>query len=190
MTKLLYLHGYNSGIDNTLGSKDAVAEMNLADEMAAFNAPFPMDGGGFKWFSMPQEGASADDTMRELGQSAAYIADKVQGMEIDVLFGASQGGFMALYLTLNGVIRPRRTIAAVPFYIPQLITENMNKQTPILWMAAGMDDMIPMDVGGAWRDLQNAGANLEYKIDVGSGHMAATWTPAFRNAIIEWNRQK
>ena len=169
MTRMLYLHGFAGCVDHVGGSKDVVAAMNLADEMIAFNAPFPVDGGGYKWFSLPGDNISGADINAEMKESAEFIASRIGPEPIDIIFGTSQGGFMALYLTLKNIIRAQRTIAAVPFYIPGLIGADMNKDTPILWMAAGTDEVIPPDVAGVWQWISDIANHQQQQIAQSKG---------------------
>ena len=128
--------------------------------------------------------------MPELNQSAEYIARKIREMNIDekdlILFGNSQGGFVAIYLALHNIIVPKKVIAVVPFYIKEMIPADINRATPILWMAAGTDAFIPAEVGKTWVDLQAAGANLDYHVDSHSGHK--DWSPEFEQHMIDWNK--
>jgi len=187
---MLYLHGFRSGIGGRISpTKERVLEMNLADGMIALDAPFVVASGGRKWFTLPEEGTDAD-IFEEMKESADYILKEIRGLGIDIIVGASQGGFMALYLTLNGIIRPKRTVALVPFYLPGLVGEIKNRETPILWIAGGKDEVVPKEVAGTWRDLQAAGANLDYCLEPESAHLAETWMPEFCNEIMAWVKKQ
>ena len=200
MTKLLCLHGRDSNGEKFVSSKTGLISA-LADEVIAINAPFPgPTPGRFQWFSTGASNTGQDiinnsKVMSEIRASADYIANKVDEIgclpEDLIIFGGSQGGFMALYITLNKILRPKQTIAVVPFYANSLIIRNkMDKITPILWIAGGQDDQISADfggTGGVWADLQAAGANLDYIMDSQSGHNANTWSAEFKNSIIKWN---
>lgn len=191
MTTMLYFHGYAGGIDKTGGTLEYVRTMNLADEIIAFNAPFPVDGGGYKWFSLPEYGVGDTPNFdSEIKKACEIILEKIRGKKIDLIFGASQGGFMALYLTLNNIIKCDRAIAAVPFYVDKLARDIKNKTTPILWIAGGQDEMIPSDVGNVWRDLQSSGANLDFRWDAESAHRPDTWTQNFIEQIKKWSKAK
>ena len=187
MSNILVLHGHDSR-----PHPDYPIYKELADNVITFNAPFSMPGAPdrYKWFTLPEENIPGADPFAEVEQSVKYILEKIGDSEIDVLFGRSQGGFMALYLTLNNLIRPKKTIAAVPFYLPNLIHENINKETPILWMAGGKDERIPPEVGNLYKNLIDAGANLDYLVDSDSGHSTDTWTQNFNDTIVNWNKGK
>jgi len=176
-----------SNKEDSLSNKDAVVAK--LGEVVAIDAPYSAGDDGYKWFSLPEEpDFTAARAMTELGESAKYVVEKMREMKMDeremILFGASQGGAMALYLTLTGMIRPLTTIAAVPFYFHELADKVENKETPILWIAAGRDERIPRDVGALWKNISAAGANLKYCIDPGSEHNV--WTASFNYKILEY----
>jgi predicted esterase len=187
MKKLLFLHGYGSNAERSLCLRDIVDEM--AAEMIVFDAPFPV-GDGYKWFALPEGDDRNCDPAPELAHSCEFIKQKIRELNIDesdlILFGASQGGFMALYLTLNNIVVPNRAIAAVPFYPRDLVNENINKRTPILWVNAGRDERITGPIRDTWRDLQNAGAKVDYILDPESEH--SVWSRAMTDKIIEWGK--
>jgi predicted esterase len=190
MKKLLYFHGYWSSAERSLGLHDFHDFVKMmADEMIAFDAPFPV-GDGYKWFTLPEEGDESRDVAQELAHSCEYIKQKIRELKVDeselTLFGASQGGFMALYLTLNNIIVPAKTIAAVPFYPRELANENINKTTPILWANAGRDERITGPIRDTWRDLRAAGAKVDHILDPESTHNE--WSPAMMEKIIEWSK--
>ena len=187
MTKVLYFHGYHSNGSTGIPRRGAVTRK--LGELITIDAPHPMGDGKFKWFSLPVEpDFDPARAFAEIAQSAEYVVRKIREMQLDerdlILFGASQGAPIALYLTLNGLVHPRMTIAAVPYYPLELADRVINKETPILWIAAGKDDQVPPDVGGAWKKLQAAGANLDYRIDPDGTH--GDWSPAFNDMITKW----
>jgi predicted esterase len=187
MRKLLYFHGFGTCAEKSLSNKRDIIDA-IAGDVVAFDAPFDAEGGMRKWFTLPEGENKNHDAMPELEQSCEFIKQKIRELEIDesdmILFGASQGGFMALYLTLNNMVIPNRAIAAVPFYPLELVNENINKTTPILWANAGRDERITGPVRDTWRDLQNAGAKVDYVLDPESEH--DEWSPAMKEKIIEW----
>jgi len=166
----------------------------LADEVIMFNAPHNSIGGPgrYHWFLNPTSENKNHNIMPELKRSVEYIVGEIRSRNLDekdlILYGSSQGAFMALYLTLNNIIVPKKTIAAVPFYARELITNKINKATPILWLAAEHDEMIPREYCETWMDLQSAGANLDYHIDANSEH--TKWSPEFIQYMIDWNKGK
>lgn len=188
---MLYLHGYRSCAEKSLSNKRDIVDA-VAGDAFAFDAPFDAGDGMRKWFTLP-EGEDKDyDFMPELERSCDFIRQKIRELKIDeselTLFGASQGGFMALYLTLNRIVVPAKTIAVVPFYPRELARGNINESTPILWANAGRDERVTGPVRDTWRDLRNAGARVDYILDSESGHN--DWSPAMREKIIEWSGRR
>jgi predicted esterase len=189
MRTLLYFHGYGSNIERSLSNRSIVDA--ISDEVIAFNAPFSAEWeDSFKWFSLPDDMRVNDDAARQVKQSCAFIKDKLRENNIDeselTLFGNSQGAFMALYLTLNNIIVPKKTIAVVPFYPRELVNENINTKTPILWVNAGRDERITGDVKETWKDLQKFGAKIDFILDPESEH--GVWTEQMVNKIIKWGK--
>lgn len=189
MRKLLYLHGHGSNIERSLSNRSIVDA--ISDQVIAFNAPFATDEeNSFKWFSLDREDDA--NVMGQIQQSCDFIKNKLADAHVDelelTLFGNSQGAFMVLYLTLNNIIVPKKAIAAVPFYMTELVADIKNKTTPILWMAGGHDTVIPADLGVVWHDLVKNGANLDFRLDPESEH--GVWTENMVNEIIKWSKSK
>jgi predicted esterase len=189
MRKLLYFHGYGSNIEQSLSNRSIVDA--ISDQVIAFNAPFATEWkNSFKWFSLPENMCVTNEAVAQLKQSCEFIKNKLREDNIDeselTLFGNSQGAFMALYLTLNNIIVPKKTIAAVPFYPLELVNENINKTTPILWVNAGRDERITGDIKETWKDLQKFGAKIDFVLDPESEH--GVWTKNMVNEIIKWGK--
>ena len=191
MTTLISLHGFDSCADRAPEEYRGGLLCRLADNVISFNAPHAGSvPGRYQWFLNPVDENKNHNIMPELKQSAEYIVEKIRAANIDdrdlILFGNSQGGFVAMYLTLAGIIVPKKTIAVVPFYIRELIPEKINQATPVLWLAAGKDNWMPPVVTETWADLKAAGANLDYHVDSHSGHK--DWSPEFEQHMIDWNK--
>lgn len=128
----------------------------------------------------------------EIQRSILFILNKIKESGENpndlTVVGLSQGGFMALYLTLNNIIKAKKTIAVVPFYRLNLIkADNLNRNTPILWASAGKDTTIPSEYTGTWRYLQALRVNLTHVHSAKSQH--GNWCESFKNSIVRWSKQ-
>jgi predicted esterase len=200
MRTALYFHGYGSRADGSrtfAAFKEHVPGYDYVAIDAPFDAVLPNHPGEtlYKWFSLPsREGPDADARgAAELKESAAFIKNKIAELRIDeselTLIGASQGGFMSLYLTLNKLVVPRRAIAVVPFYSRELIPPDVNKTTPILWINCGRDEKIEAERKSAWTDAIAAGAKVDYYEEPDAGHKPDTYPPSLWNKILEWDKE-
>ncbi|MCL1892153.1 MAG: hypothetical protein FWF97_02590 [Alphaproteobacteria bacterium] len=200
MTKLIYLQG----ADSSVGQEDLIIDKDAADRVKfirrlaggkenviSFNAPHSSldHPGKFSWFQNPVGKYKDRDprlVMAEIQQSAEFIKKEISRRKLKkfILCGASQGGFMALWLVLNDIIKPEKAVAIVPFYSREFLHAGMNKTTPILWAAAGKDIEIPPNVADTWKYIRSMEAHLDYICDFDSLH--GKWTPNFKKMIMEW----
>ncbi|MCL2749337.1 MAG: alpha/beta hydrolase [Alphaproteobacteria bacterium] len=206
--KLLYLHG----ADSNVGSEDLIKDKYAKDRVEfiyklaggkgnviSFNAPFstdPDDLNKRSWFQNPVGKHKKHNPIPQIQESAKHIVEKVQESGVKpqdlTLCGASQGGFMALFLTLHNIIVPKKTIVIVPFYQLELIKmlggpKNLNKgKVPILYADVEKDEEIPKEFNTGAR-LQTLNINLTHIHCTESEH--GKWTEDFKNRIIDWNRQ-
>jgi predicted esterase len=195
---IFYLHGAWTNAQKSLDPSrfDLVPRLAGGGDVIAFDAPFYKLFAPDKhyWFLNPEGEFKNHNPLPEIRESSEFIVSKLQESgrnPLDLtIVGLSQGGFMALYLTLNNIIIPKKTIAVVPFYSRDLVkygAENLNKTTPILWAAAGRDERLPKYFSDTWSDLLSLSVNLTYMLSPGSRH--GRWTKKFKNDIIRWSRQ-
>ena len=224
MAKLLYLHGADSnvGSEHLIKDKDARNRMRFIYKLAggaknviSFNAPFfanPDESEKRSWFINPKDENEARDpiylskAMFQIGESIKCITQEVRERGVKpqdlILCGASQGGFMALYLALHSIITPKQTIAIVPFFPSDMLTNLLNDKNQvkklmeklpgqnspeILWASVENDEFISENMRSTWRKLYSLRI-IDYISCSNSKH--GVWTNKFKNDIMEWkNRQ-
>lgn len=205
--RILALHGKGGdGEDfvSRLGSYQDLLKEKYATtlDIVAIDAPFPIDGGGFAWWSMPSFARSFNATKYEgFERSADLVLQTLEAKgPFDYIFGHSQGAILAaaLLATQQFPVFPTSGFLLNGVAWPNPYSDQLNsleyvsgEQNPRVLIITGLKDKIngPETQEQVEKALQKAGADVT-TVTHAAGHNIPMQQEETLQTIIEWMVKK
>ena len=177
MKKLLVmLHCKNSFVgDPIYRNTEEIAKLlakKYNAEILAFNSILPYKE-AYTWFEKVDGEIVSDSFVKSFDYAKSKISHYVEENGIKpeniIIFGRSQGGFMAICLGIE--LGVGKVVAMAADIKAELVNAAKTEGCPeIIWIEAGKDKYISAERRGSYKDLQKLGIAVDYRVSEDAEH--------------------